>query len=248
MRLDILPTTRPDPQASATRGEGEVGGTELPERDPTFEVANHSPPDGVEQGQSGGVRPDHSENVTTNFPQTIMTPQTPDTIAEGVGLEAEELGGDPTPKSALVDPELAHPEHEEIPEHNIFCQKKLIGGDTPLPSSAYGEGPVKVNVRIVDNLPTHCPDLQALETRGEDGTAGAEEPGEDPLFEQVHNSPTIISELGHLEDENTNFPQTMLTFLEPSQGGVEELTSLLSELAGTPLTTETTCKWLGLDF
>ena len=47
---------------------------------------------------------------------------------------------------------------------------------------------------------------------------------------------------------STNFPQTMLTFLEPSQGRMEELTSLLSELIGTPLTTEMTCKWLGLDF
>jgi len=40
----------------------------------------------------------------------------------------------------------------------------------------------------------------------------------------------------------------MLTFLELSQGRVEELTSLLSELIGTPLTTEMTYKWLGLDF
>jgi len=36
----------------------------------------------------------------------------------------------------------------------------------------------------------------------------------------------------------------MLTFLELSQGRMEELTNLSSELSGTPLT----CKWLGLDF
>ena len=99
-------------------------------------------------------------------------------------------------------------------------------------------------MRITDILPTNCPDPQALDTRGEGKAAGAEEPGEDPLFEQ----PTVNLELGHLENENTNFPQTMLTFLELSHGRVEELTSLLSELSGTPLTTETTCKWLGLDF
>jgi len=40
----------------------------------------------------------------------------------------------------------------------------------------------------------------------------------------------------------------MLTFLQLSQGRMEELTSLLSELSGTPLTTEMICKWLGLDF
>jgi len=216
MRLDILPTTRPDPQAPATRGEGEVGGTELPERDPTFEIANHPSPDEVELGQSGGVRLDQSENVITNFPQTIMTFQTPDTTEEGVGVGAEELGGDPTLKLALVDPELAHLENEKIPEQNISCHQKPIGGDTPQPSPVYGEGLLKANLRIMDILPTNCPDLQALETRGEGKAAGAEEPGEDPLLEQVHNSPTVDLEPGHLENENTNFSQTMLTFLELS--------------------------------
>jgi len=64
----------------------------------------------------------------------------------------------------------------------------------------------------------------------------------------LSNPPSVDLEPGHLENENTNFPQTMLTFLELSQGRVEELTSLLSELIGTPLTTEMTYKWLGLDF
>ena len=40
----------------------------------------------------------------------------------------------------------------------------------------------------------------------------------------------------------------MLTFLRLSQERVEEVTSLLSELIGTPLTTEMTCTWLNLDF
>ena len=35
----------------------------------------------------------------------------------------------------------------------------------------------------------------------------------------------------------------MLTFLRLSQGRVEEVTSLLSEVIGTPLTTEMTCTW-----
>ena len=68
MMLDILPTTRPDPQAPATRGEGEVRGAELSEEDPTLELAHHPPPDEVELGQSGVVRLDQSENDNTNFP------------------------------------------------------------------------------------------------------------------------------------------------------------------------------------
>jgi len=130
----------------------------------------------------------------------------------------------------------------------MSCQQKPIGGDTPQPSPAYGEGLVKANRIILDILPTNCPEPQTLETRGEGEVVGAEEPGGDPLSEQIHNPPPVDSELGHLENENTNFPQTMLTFLELSQGRVEELTSLLRELSGTPLTTEMTCKWLGLDF
>ena len=41
---------------------------------------------------------------------------------------------------------------------------------------------------------------------------------------------------------------TPILISSPSfQGRIEELTSLLSELSGTPLTTEMTCLWLGLD-
>ena len=36
--LDTLPTTRPDSQVPATRGEGEVGGTELSVGEPTFKL------------------------------------------------------------------------------------------------------------------------------------------------------------------------------------------------------------------
>ena len=82
MILDILPTTCPDPQALATRGEGEVGGTVLPEGDPTPELANHPPTDEVELGQSGVVRLDQSKNEHTNFPQTMLNFQNPDTREE----------------------------------------------------------------------------------------------------------------------------------------------------------------------
>ena len=74
------------------------------------------------------------------------------------------------------------------------------------------------------------------------GRTDPEEPGGDPPFELVHNPPSVEVELGQSVNENTNFPQTMLTFLQLSQGRMEELTSLLSELSGTPLTTEMICK------
>jgi len=53
--------------------------------------------------------------------------------------------------------------------------------------------------------------------------------------------------LGQSENEHTNLPQTISTFLHLRQGRIEELTSLLRELSGTPLTTEMTCIWLGLE-
>jgi len=52
--------------------------------------------------------------------------------------------------------------------------------------------------------------------------------------------------LGQSENEQTNLPQSISAFLHLSQGQIEELTSLLSELSGTPLTMEMTCIWLGL--
>ena len=94
---------------------------------------------------------------------------------------------------------------------------------------------------------TYGSDSQALTTRGKGEGADTDQPGGDSPVEHPHNSPTYDLKLGCL-DETTNFPQTMLTFLRLSQGRVEEVTSLLSELIGTPLTTEMTCTWLSLDF
>jgi len=180
------------------------------------------------------------------LPTNRPDPQSPDTRGEGVVVGAVEPGGDPTLKLGhsppSVDLELGHPENEMIPEQNIPSQQKPIGGDTPQPGLIYGEGLLKANLMILDILPTNRPDPQALETRGEGEVTGAEEPEGDPPSEQVHNSPSVDLELGHLENENSNFPQTMLTFLKLSQGRMEELTSLLSELIGTPLTTEMICK------
>ena len=47
-------------------------------------------------------------------------------------------------------------------------------------------------------------------------------------------------------NELNNLPKSISTFLHLSRGRIEDLTSLLSELSGTPLTTEITTNWLGL--
>ena len=47
--------------------------------------------------------------------------------------------------------------------------------------------------------------------------------------------------------ELKNLPQSLSTFLHLSRGRIEDLTSLLSELSGTPLTMEITTKWLSLE-
>ena len=47
--------------------------------------------------------------------------------------------------------------------------------------------------------------------------------------------------------EYSNLPQSISTFLHLSRGRIDELTSLLSELSGTPLTMEITINWLGLE-
>ena len=44
--------------------------------------------------------------------------------------------------------------------------------------------------------------------------------------------------LGQSENEHINLTQSISAFLHLSQGRIEELTSLLSKLSGTPLTME----------
>ena len=52
---------------------------------------------------------------------------------------------------------------------------------------------------------------------------------------------------GQPDNEHSNLPQSISTFLHLSRGRIEELTSLLSELSGTLLTIEITIHWLGLE-
>jgi len=95
---DTLPTTRPDPQVLANRGEGEVGGTGWPTGDLILEPANLPPPDTEELGQSEGVRRDQFEHDNTCSPQTTLTLQNRGSKTEDAVVGAEEPGGDPTLK------------------------------------------------------------------------------------------------------------------------------------------------------
>jgi len=167
---------------------------------------------------------------------------------EDAVVGAEEPGGGPTFKPVLADQELGHPEHDRIPEQNISCQQKLNRGGTPQLNPVFGDDLPKMNLMRQDILPTKRSDPQALKTRGKGEGKGIEEQRGDSPVEQLHNPPTGDLELGYLENENANLPQTMSTFLRLSQGRVEEVTNLLSEMIGTPLTTEMTCTWLNLDF
>jgi len=212
--LDTLPTSRPDPQVLANGGEGEEGGSELPVGNPTSDLANLPPLDTGEPGQTEWVRRCQLEHVHTGFPQTILTPQNLGSTVEDGVVGAAEPGCDPTLKLILADQEICHPGNDEIPIQTISCQQKPIGRDTPQLSPVYGNDLLKTNPMILDILPTNCSDPQALTARGKSEREETEAPGGDPPVEQLHNSPTGDLELGCLENENTNFPQTMLTFLD----------------------------------
>jgi len=63
----------------------------------------------------------------------------------------------------------------------------------------------------------------------------------------TEDTPQEKKRTGQPENELNNLPQSISTFLHLSRGRIEELTSLLSELSGTPLTTEITTNWLSLE-
>jgi len=91
-----------------------------------------------------------------------------------------------------------------------------------------------------------------METEGGgdgDGTRGGGDENTPPAkMEEGRERPSLqVENLDHPREETINLFQSISVFLHLSQGRIEELTSLLSELAGTPLTREMTCKWSELD-
>ena len=107
------------------------------------------------------------------------------------------------------------------------------------------------NPATSDILPTQI-DLRALESQKTTGIEGAIEPDvvDTPPTEQseeVIDPPQDRRGEGLGGNELKNLPQSLSTFLHLSRGRIEDITSLLSELSGTPLTMEITTKWLGLE-
>ena len=114
------------------------------------------------------------------------------------------------------------------------------------------EGPTIDNPKKPEILLSNHYAPQALDIRGEVEIGGAIEPeGVDtPLNEKAGCTEEPLPEekgTGQPDNEHSNLPQSISTFLHLSRGRIEELTSFLSELSGTPLTMEITINWLGLE-
>jgi len=65
--------------------------------------------------------------------------------------------------------------------------------------------------------------------------------------EEKESLPQPEETRGQPPREPFNLLQSISIFLKLSQGRIEALTGLLSETAGTPITTEMACKWLDLE-
>ena len=139
--------------------------------------------------QSEGVRRDQFEHDNTCSPQTTLTLQNIGSKTVDTVVGAGEPGGDPTLQPVLVDQELGHSEHERIPEQNISCQQKPIGGGTPQLSPEIGDDLPRMNLMRLDILPTNFSDPQVLTTRGRGEGNVTEEPRGDSPVEQLHNPP-----------------------------------------------------------
>jgi len=139
----------------------------------------------------------------------------------------------------------------KIPEKNLPRQEGSDVGVSPHPNSVHKEGPTNENLEILETLLSNRLTPQAPENRGKGEVGGAAElngasvpPSEKADHRQI---PLEEKGLGQSENEQINFSQSISAFLHLSQGRIEELTSLLSELSGTPLTMEMTYIWLGLE-
>jgi len=119
------------------------------------------------------------------------------------------------------------------------------------PNPTYEE-PTNVNWKAPETPPGNSYAPQALETRGEGEDGGQTEldgVGVPSTEKADHRDkpPPEDKGTGQSENGHSNLPQSILAFLHLSQGRIQELTSLLSELSGTPLTMEMTINWLDLE-
>jgi len=144
-----------------------------------------------------------------------------------------------------------HPDPPKNPHMEHLPHQGRLGTGVHL-NPTPTEGPTIENSKTPEILHSTHYAPQAPESRGKVVTGGATEPEETdtPLTEQADRTEEPLQEekgKGQPENELSNLPQSISTFLHLSRGRIEELTSLLSELSGTPLTTEITTNWLGLE-
>jgi len=145
----------------------------------------------------------------------------------------------PQPESPIKTP----------PGQSLPQQGRRHGGANPV----YGEGSPTENQRGLDtpsNTHDHIPlTLEAEEKEDGAGTIkGGRENTPSNRMGDERERPSLQEEKSdQLLEEPINLFQSISVFFHLSQGRIEELTSLLSEIASTPITMEMTCKLLDLD-
>jgi len=149
-------------------------------------------------------------------------------------------------KTPAPQPELPI---KTTPRQNLFRLGRRDGGANPV----HGEGSPTANHRGRDILSsTHDYIQLVLETEeGEDGGGTIEGSGESApptRMQDERGGPFLQAEKSdQFLGEPIDLLQSISVFLHLSQGRIEELTGLFSEMSGTPITMEMTCKWLDLD-
>jgi len=137
------------------------------------------------------------------------------------------------------------------PEQNLRRKGTIDEGANPNPT--HKEGPATENQKVLDTLlRIHHYIPPVLETKGEGEGGGATgrggESGPSTERADARKQPLLQEENpDQPEDEPIILLQSISVFFHLNQGRIEELTSLLSEMSGTPLTIEMTCKWLDLE-
>jgi hypothetical protein len=185
---------------------------------------------------------EHSAGTENEAPPSIMANQQSPTEKLKPSHKTHHSEKEPL---LLPDPPITIPLEENLP-----CQGRPVVGANPNPT--HKEGPTTENLQALETLLSNRCVPQVLETRGEGEAGGATELDEVsvPPTERADHRENPLPEdkgTGQSENEHSNLPQSISVFFHLSLGRIEELTSLLSELSGTPLTMEMTSKWLGLE-